>query len=70
MEGILILIGDNISQILRKRGIKPYKLAKELNVDVSGLYKLLKNKRTNPTIDTLIKLANYLDITLDELVGR
>ncbi|HBF7390285.1 TPA: helix-turn-helix transcriptional regulator, partial [Clostridioides difficile] len=24
----------------------------------------------NPTIDTLIKLANYLDITLDELVGR
>ncbi|MCC0642675.1 helix-turn-helix transcriptional regulator [Clostridioides sp. ZZV14-6150] len=65
-----MLIGDNISQILRKRGIKPYKLAKELNVDVSGLYKLLKNKRTNPTIDTLIKLANYLDITLDELVGR
>ena len=65
-----MLIGDNIKQILRKRDIKPYKLAKELNIDVSGLYKLLKNKNSNPTIDTLIKLSDYLDITLDELVGR
>ena len=65
-----MLIGDNISQFLRNRDIKPYKLAKELNIDISGLYKLLKNKNSNPTIDTLIKLADYLDITLDELVGR
>ncbi|ALP05079.1 TPA: helix-turn-helix transcriptional regulator [Clostridioides difficile] len=65
-----MLIGDNIKQILRKRDIKPYKLAKELDIDVSGLYKLLRNKSSNPTIDTLIKLADYLDITLDELVGR
>lgn len=65
-----MLIGDSISQILRKRDIKPYKLAKELNIDASGLYKLLKNKNSNPTIDTLIKLADFLDITLDELVGR
>ncbi|AUA36814.1 phage regulatory protein [Clostridioides difficile] len=65
-----MLIGDNIKQMLRKRDIKPYKLAKELNIDVSGLYKLLRNKSSNPTIDTLIKLADYLDITLDELVGR
>ncbi len=36
-----MLIGDNIKQILRKRDIKPYKLAKELDIDVSGLYKLL-----------------------------
>ncbi|MFL8634459.1 helix-turn-helix domain-containing protein [Clostridioides difficile] len=65
-----MLIGDDIKQILRKRDIKPYKLAKELDIDVSGLYKLLRNKSSNPTIDTLIKLADYLDITLDELVGR
>ncbi len=65
-----MLIGDNISQILRKRDIKPYKLAKELNIDISGLYKLLKNKNSNPTIDTLIKLADYLYITFDDLVGR
>ncbi|HBY3339707.1 TPA: helix-turn-helix domain-containing protein, partial [Clostridioides difficile] len=24
----------------------------------------------NPTINTLIKIADYLDVTLDELVGR
>ncbi|EQF23687.1 helix-turn-helix transcriptional regulator [Clostridioides difficile] len=65
-----MLIGDNISQILRKRNIKTYKLAKELDVDVSGLYKILRNENRNPTVNTLIKIADYLDITLDELVGR
>lgn len=65
-----MLIGDNISQILGKRKIKPYKLATELGIDVSGLYKIIRNEKKNPTIDTLIKLADYLDITLDELVGR
>ncbi|HBG7416104.1 TPA: helix-turn-helix domain-containing protein, partial [Clostridioides difficile] len=24
----------------------------------------------NPTIDTLIKIADYLDVTLDKLAGR
>ncbi|HCD9823963.1 helix-turn-helix domain-containing protein [Clostridioides difficile] len=65
-----MLIGDNISQILRKRNIKPYKLAKELEIDESGLYKIIRNEKKNPTINTLIKIADYLDITLDELVGR
>ncbi|EGT4106351.1 helix-turn-helix transcriptional regulator [Clostridioides difficile] len=65
-----MLIGDNISQILRKRNIKPYKLAKELEIDESGLYKIIRNEKKNPTINTLIKIADYLDVTLDELVGR
>ncbi|MCC0628121.1 MULTISPECIES: helix-turn-helix domain-containing protein [unclassified Clostridioides] len=65
-----MLIGDNISQILRKRNIKPYKLAKKLEIDESGLYKIIRNEKKNPTINTLIKIADYLDITLDELVGR
>ncbi|EGT3851427.1 helix-turn-helix transcriptional regulator [Clostridioides difficile] len=65
-----MLIGDNISQILRKRNIKTYKLAKELEIDESGLYKIIRNEKKNPTINTLIKIADYLDITLDELVGR
>ncbi|EGT4160755.1 XRE family transcriptional regulator, partial [Clostridioides difficile] len=50
-----MLIGDNISQILRKRNIKPYKLAKELGIDESGLYKIIRNEKKNPTINTLIK---------------
>ncbi|HBE9851514.1 TPA: helix-turn-helix domain-containing protein, partial [Clostridioides difficile] len=28
------------------------------------------NEKKNPTINTLIKIADYLDVTLDELVGR
>ncbi|HGH5636703.1 helix-turn-helix transcriptional regulator [Clostridioides difficile] len=31
---------------------------------------MLRGENKNPTIDTLIKIADYLDVTLDELVGR
>lgn len=35
-----------------------------------NINEILRGKNKNPTIDTLIKIADYLDVTLDELVGR
>ncbi|EGT4786332.1 helix-turn-helix domain-containing protein [Clostridioides difficile] len=63
-------INDNINEILRDRDLKAWKLAKEIGVDSGNLYAILRGKNKNPTIDTLIKIADYLDVTLDELVGR
>ncbi|MDI3039393.1 helix-turn-helix domain-containing protein [Clostridioides difficile] len=31
---------------------------------------MLRGENKNPTIDTLIKIADYLDVTLDKLAGR
>ncbi|MDX5659497.1 helix-turn-helix transcriptional regulator [Clostridioides difficile] len=63
-------INDNINKILRERDLKAWKLAKEIDVDSVNLYAILRGENKNPTIDTLIKLADYLDVTLDELVRR
>lgn len=63
-------INDKINKILRDRDLKAWKLAKEIGVDSGNLYSILRGENKNSTINTLIKLADYLDITLDELVGR
>ena len=63
-------INENINKILKDRDLKALKLAKEIFVDSWNLYAILRGENKNPTIDTLIKLADYLDVTLDELVGR
>ena len=36
----------------------------------SLLYKILREDTADPQISTLIKIADALDVTLDELVGR
>lgn len=63
-------INGNIKHIIEKRNIKCWKLAKEIEVDPSNLYSILRGEVKNPTINTLIKIADYLNISLDELVGR
>lgn len=46
------------------------KLAKESKVPFSTLNKLEIGVITNPTLDTLIKISNALNISLDQLAGR
>ncbi|MCI9920303.1 helix-turn-helix transcriptional regulator, partial [Clostridioides difficile] len=52
-------INDNINKILRDRNLKAWKLAKEIGVDSGNLYAILRGENKNPTINTLIKIADY-----------
>lgn len=62
-------IGKSIQNILNKKGIKPYKMAKEIEVSQGNLYDILNGKNSNPTIKVVKKIADYLGITVDELIG-
>lgn len=46
--------------------MKQYELSDILGMDDSGLRKI-ESGRTNPTVKTLIKIANALEIELKEL---
>ncbi len=63
-------IDGNLKKILKERDINVLNLSKELKIEPSNLYRITRGENKNPTINTLIKIADYLDITLDELVGR
>lgn len=61
-------VGDILEVILRERNISIYKLSKEADVPVSNIYKIIQGKNLNPGVYTVKAIADYLGITIDELV--
>lgn len=61
-------IGKNIQYTLVKNEIKPYKMAKEIGISQGNLYDILNGKNSNPTIKVVKKIADYLEVTVDELL--
>lgn len=61
-------IGKNIQYTLAKKGIKAYKIAKEIGISNGNLYDILSGKNSNPTIKVLKRIADYLGVTIDELL--
>ncbi len=53
----------------RKKGYTQEKISNLLEIGQSA-YAKWENGRTQPNIDNIIKLANILDTTTDELLGR
>lgn len=56
-------------QYLQDKGITAYKVAKETGIS-QGLMNEYKNGKRTPTTDNLIKIADYLDCSIDFLLGR
>ncbi|MCL5073360.1 MAG: helix-turn-helix domain-containing protein [Actinobacteria bacterium] len=60
---------ENIKKLRNKKGWSQERLAKESDVSYQTLIKIEQNKVKNPKLQTLIKLAKALEVTLDELVN-
>ena len=54
----------------KQKGWSQEKLAQEASISYNTLIKLERNGIKNPKIETVIKLADALEVSLDELVGR
>lgn len=61
--------GKRLRQIRKERGISQAKLAKETGILQQSVsyYELGVNE---PVLSSLIKIADFFDIALDELAGR
>lgn len=62
-----LAIKNNVQKLLDAKGWTIYRLSKESGVSLTALYSLEK-KQMGPTADTLIKLADALGVTVDELL--
>ncbi|WP_342416241.1 helix-turn-helix transcriptional regulator [Paenibacillus sp. FSL R10-2782] len=60
-------IKQNVDRLLERRGWTRYRLSKESGVAMSVIYSL-GEKESGPTADKLLKIANALGCTVDELV--
>lgn len=62
------LFKDNLKELRTERGIGQVELAKAINVS-KGIISLWENGLREPNMSSLIALARFFDVSLDELVG-
>ena len=60
---------NRFTNLLNERGITAYKVAKNSGIS-QGLMNEYKNGIKLPTIQNLVKIADYLDCSVDYLLGR
>lgn len=63
-------LGKRIKDLRSKLKISQDQLAKKADIPFSTLVKIEAGYTPNPSMGTLIKIADAFGISLDELVGR
>lgn len=64
------MLSENIKKLRKKKGLSQDKLAKLADVTLTTLVKTESGVNNNPTIKTLKKIADSLEVSIDELIGR
>jgi len=62
------LIGENIKKYRHKLGISQDVLSKKANLAFHTIAKIEAGSTPNPTIDTVKKIADALNVSLDDLM--
>ncbi len=61
--------GDRLRQVMNETKTTQYRLEKDLNVSGASMYNWLTNASV-PTVENLVKLARYMEVSVDYLLGR
>ncbi len=60
-------IGDNIRRIRQKKGISQDRLSKEADLALNTIVKIETDESSNPTVETLEKIAKALGVSIADL---
>ena len=61
--------GDTLRRVMTETKTTQYKIEKDLRISGGTMYAWLINKSL-PTVESLDKLAEYMDVSVDYLLGR
>ena len=64
------IISKNIKKLRKQSGLSQDQMARKANMPFSTYLKVENGVTPNPSIQTLLNVAEALEISLDELVGR
>lgn len=67
LEHLRVSLAINVKHYRAAKGISQERTALEAGIDRTMLSKIERGI-TNPSLDTLVKLANYLDVTVSALL--
>jgi transcriptional regulator with XRE-family HTH domain len=60
---------SNLKKLRKKKGWSQEKLAREAGISYQTLIKIEQDRIKTPRLDTLIKLAKALGVSLDKLIS-
>jgi len=63
-------IGDKIKKLRNKQGLTQDELARKSDLPNTTLTKIETNVITKPSIQTVMKIANGLEVSIDELTKQ
>lgn len=63
-------LGKNIKKLRQEKGISQDKLSKLADISLNTVVKLELDQSPNPTLETISKIANALDVKIDDLVEK
>jgi len=61
-------IAKNIKEFRQKKGISQDRLSKLADLSLNTIVNIESGGNSNPTIETLNKIANALDVKVDDLI--
>ena len=61
--------GDRLRAVMQETKTTQYRIELEANISGGSMYKWLSNQ-TVPTVESLVKLAKYMEVSVDYLLGR
>jgi len=64
------MLAENIRSLRKKKGLTQEKLARLADISNNTLVKIEMGLAKEPTITTITKIADALDVSIDMLVGR
>jgi len=64
------MLAKKLKELRKQAGLSQQKLAEKAGLSYNAITKLEQGAAKQPTIQTVIKLADAFGVSLDELVGR
>lgn len=62
-------LGKRVAEQIKKSGVSPYRIATHARIPFNTLYKMLAGKRSNITIETLLRLCATLECSPSTLLS-
>ncbi|MCM8762804.1 MAG: helix-turn-helix transcriptional regulator [Candidatus Omnitrophica bacterium] len=64
------MLAENLKKLRKRKKLSQEKLARLVDISYNTISKIESGKAKNPTFETLSKLADVFEVSIDELAGR
>jgi SOS-response transcriptional repressor LexA len=67
---MLKYLSDNLNMLMSRDRLSSNELARQINIPATTIKRIRNNEQANPTITTLLPIAHYFSISLNQLIGN